>query len=328
VQTLAEEGALSGERGSYQLAQPLTTLQLPSTVQAILAARIDRLAPEEKVLLQQLSVIGREFPIEVLYRTTLDDHYSELAHHFSRSGNTPKAVEYLHLAGQQALQRSGTAEAVTQLSAAVALLRTLPDTPERCHHELTLQTTLGPALAVVKGWAAPEIEQLYTRSRELCRQLGESAQSVWVLLGLWGFYSIRAEHQKEHDIIEEILRFAQSVQDPAVQAAAHFVPAWPLFMSGEIVAAREHCEQVIALYDPQQHRSSARYGMDFGVARRGTAALALWLLGYPAQALQCLDDARALAQTLSHLPSVANTLSHAAMLHHLRREEHAAQERA
>jgi predicted ATPase len=46
--------------------QPTTALQLPSTVQAILAARIDRLAPDEKALLQQLAVIGREFPLSLL----------------------------------------------------------------------------------------------------------------------------------------------------------------------------------------------------------------------------------------------------------------------
>src|SRR5436190_1217717 len=44
----------------------MSSLQLPSTVQAILAARIDRLTPDEKVLLQQLSVIGREFPLSLV----------------------------------------------------------------------------------------------------------------------------------------------------------------------------------------------------------------------------------------------------------------------
>ena len=51
--------------------------------------------------------------IEALYRATLDEHYSELAHHYSRSGNTEKAVEYLQLAGQQAVQRSAYVEAIT-----------------------------------------------------------------------------------------------------------------------------------------------------------------------------------------------------------------------
>ena len=51
--------------------------------------------------------------IEALYRANLDEHYSELAHHYTRSGNTEKAVEYLHLAGQQAVQRSANVEAIT-----------------------------------------------------------------------------------------------------------------------------------------------------------------------------------------------------------------------
>lgn len=68
VQTLAEDGSLAGAAGHYRLTRPLATLQLPSTVQAILAARIDRLAAEEKSLLQQLAVIGREFPLSLVRR--------------------------------------------------------------------------------------------------------------------------------------------------------------------------------------------------------------------------------------------------------------------
>ncbi len=51
--------------------------------------------------------------IEALYHERLEDHYSDLAHHYRRSGNTKKAVEYLGLAGQQAVQRSAHAEAIT-----------------------------------------------------------------------------------------------------------------------------------------------------------------------------------------------------------------------
>jgi predicted ATPase len=58
VRTLVETKALVGERGSYQLAKELPGIQVPATVQAVLAARIDRLAPEDKRLLQSASVIG------------------------------------------------------------------------------------------------------------------------------------------------------------------------------------------------------------------------------------------------------------------------------
>jgi predicted ATPase len=60
VRTLVETGALMGERGVYHLAKPVDSLQVPATVQAVLAARIDRLPPEEKRLLQTAAVIGTE----------------------------------------------------------------------------------------------------------------------------------------------------------------------------------------------------------------------------------------------------------------------------
>ena len=66
VRTLVETGVLLGERGAYRLAQALPTVQVPATVQAVLAARIDRLPPEEKQLLQTAAVIGTEVPLALL----------------------------------------------------------------------------------------------------------------------------------------------------------------------------------------------------------------------------------------------------------------------
>jgi class 3 adenylate cyclase/tetratricopeptide (TPR) repeat protein len=66
VRTLVETGALVGERGSYRLTRPVDALRVPPTVQAILAARIDRLPAEEKQLLQAASVIGKVVPYALL----------------------------------------------------------------------------------------------------------------------------------------------------------------------------------------------------------------------------------------------------------------------
>ena len=62
VRTLVETGVLVGARGAYRLAQAVPSLQVPATVQALLAARIDRLPPEDKRLLQTAAVIGTEVP--------------------------------------------------------------------------------------------------------------------------------------------------------------------------------------------------------------------------------------------------------------------------
>jgi len=66
VRTLVETGALVGEPGAYHLAQGLPSIQVPATVQAVLAARIDRLPPETKRLLQTAAVIGTEVPLPLL----------------------------------------------------------------------------------------------------------------------------------------------------------------------------------------------------------------------------------------------------------------------
>ena len=66
VRTLVETEVLVGEPGAYRLAQALPTIQVPATVHAVLAARIDRLPAEEKRLLQTASVIGTEVPFSLL----------------------------------------------------------------------------------------------------------------------------------------------------------------------------------------------------------------------------------------------------------------------
>jgi tetratricopeptide (TPR) repeat protein len=70
VQTLREAGILVGELGAYRLLQPLQHIQMPATVQAVLAARIDRLSPEDKHLLQTAAVLGHEVPLPLLQAIT------------------------------------------------------------------------------------------------------------------------------------------------------------------------------------------------------------------------------------------------------------------
>ena len=88
--------------------------------------------------------------IEALFKDRIDDHLAELAHHYSRSANTRKAVEYLFRAGSQAAARSAYSEAVTRLSSALELLKHLPDDAERARQELSVQSVLGRSLGACK----------------------------------------------------------------------------------------------------------------------------------------------------------------------------------
>ena len=70
VQALFEEGVLQ-RNGTVKLAQPLSSIKVPPTVQAVLASRIDHLSAPEKELLQTLAVLGREFTLKLVQRVTL-----------------------------------------------------------------------------------------------------------------------------------------------------------------------------------------------------------------------------------------------------------------
>jgi predicted ATPase len=98
-----------------------------------------------------------------------------------------------------------------------------------------------------------------------------------------------------------------------------------LFHLGKFALAREHCEQSITLYQRQKHRPHPTLH-DPGVACLGYAALILWSLGYPEQALKRSQEALTLARELSHSFSLAIALNWTAWLHQYRREWQLTQE--
>ncbi|GAB7549385.1 AAA family ATPase [Cupriavidus sp. 8B] len=391
VQTLVEENALLGPRGNYRIEKAHLALHIPTTVQAVLAARIDRLSVPEKELLQTLAVIGTEFPsslvghvtgqtegmlypllaalqeggfiyerpaypevlyvfkhaltqevastsllsgqrsmlhertaqaIEALFPDKLKEYCSELAYHYSQSGNVPKAIEYLTLAGTQSLQRSAQLEAMSHLSAALDLLKTLPDTPERRREELTLLLTLGPAWMVARGSSAPEVELIYTRALALCEKDEKSPQCFSAQYGLWSFYLLRAQLNKAHVLADRLLGHAQVTQQTEELAEAHRLLSSTMFRLGEISLARTHIEQALKLYRPDQQSYGhlLRYARNPAVHMRSTLSWILWYLGLPDQSLARSEEALAFAREAADPFSLALGLVFAAELHQRRGE--------
>jgi predicted ATPase len=251
-----------------------------------------------------------------------------LAHHYTEAGLIEQAIPYWQEAGQRAAQRSANTEAISHLTKGIELLKTLPDTPERAQQELMLQIALGSALMATKGWSAPELEHCYTRARELCQQLGETPQLFPVLFGLTAFRLVRGEVQTARELSEQLLQFAQSVQDPVLLVTAQNALGETLYHQGEFVLAREHLEQGIAVYDPRKHHAfTSVYGADQGEQCLCYGAYVLWQLGYPDQALKRIYEALTLAQTFSHPFTLAYVSFCVALVHLLRREGQVAQER-
>ena len=184
--------------------------------------------------------------LEAMLAEQLDDHLSELAHHYSRTDNVAKAVEYLGRAGQQALQRSAYADAISSISVAIDLLQKWPDNPVRIQRELPLQLALGLALFAVRGRAAPETERAYTRARELCERVGDPLELFPALFGLWVVYLVRNELRTAYELADRLLRRAQTAQDPALLVFAHMALGDTSPWMGELLLARQHLEMAIS----------------------------------------------------------------------------------
>jgi len=265
--------------------------------------------------------------IEDLYLSGLAVHYGELAHHYSHTDNTTKAVEYLRLAGQQAVSRSAYSEAISHLTKGLELVKALHQPSERNQQELLLQTDLGQALMATKSFAAPEAEHAYVRARELCTQVGEAPQLLPVLAGLCIFHMARAELNKTRELAEQLLSLAERQQDPLFLAVAHQRLGQAAFWRGELIEAREHQERAISLYDRQRQPSPTLFS-DPGVINLSYTGMTLWLLGYPDQALQRIREALTLAQELSDLFSLGSARQYAALVHQFRGEVQGAREHA
>jgi tetratricopeptide (TPR) repeat protein len=221
------------------------------------------------------------------------------------------------------------------LTQGLELLPSLPESPARIQHELDLQIALGHALIVLKGQAAPEAAQAFTRARALCEQLEETPQLFEALAGLRMIHEARGELLKARELAEQLLSLAQRQQDPAHLMRAHRVLGGTLFHLGAFAPARASLEQGIVLDTLPRDRSAAirlsdyiQGGSILGVSCRRDVALTLWYLGYPEQARQQSDEAITRAHELAHSYSLAYALYFATVLHCLRLEAPAAQAQA
>jgi predicted ATPase len=260
--------------------------------------------------------------------TTAAQQPAWLAHHYTEAGDAEHAIPYWQQAGHRAVDRSAHAEAIAHFTHALALLRTLPVTPARARHELTLQCSLGVQLAMREA-ATPEVERTYARALELCQQVGRAQELFPVLYGLSRLYKKRGKLQRARALGEQLLVLAQHHGDAALLLRSHYVLGDTLLWLGEFPTARAHLEHGLTVYDPQQHdpHDLLLYGADPWLSCLGALSVTLWCLGYPDQAIQRSTEALAQAQVLAHPYSLARVLADAAYLDWFCREWSRLQER-
>jgi predicted ATPase len=215
---------------------------------------------------------------------------AELATHFDRGGDAPRAIRYLEQAGAAALTNSSHHEAIGHLDRALALLPLLADDRARVEREVALLLGLGPAWMAVRGYAAPEVGDTYARALARCRQTGDTPGLFRALRGLWNFRLVRAELGIARELSEELVSRAAAHGAPVLMFRAHGQLGQTLFHQGEIERAGQE------FVDAETCRVRASAPPDPRVL--AYAAWTAWYIGAPddGRAAEALAVARRLRQ--------------------------------
>jgi class 3 adenylate cyclase/tetratricopeptide (TPR) repeat protein len=373
VCTLVETRVLAGERGAYRLAQPLQSLQVPATVQAILAARIDRLPSEEKRLLQTAAVIGTEvsWPLlqtiadepeealhrglahlqaaEFLYETTLfperaytfkhalthevayggllrerqrllhgrivaaieqhdanrlADQVERLAHHALRGEVWDRAVAYFRQAGDKALARSASREAVACFEQALVALEHLPEGRER--HEQAIDIRFGLRHALVQRLGYGRILTYLHEAEGLAQALGDQHRLAWGAAYMIDCLGGTGDPQRAVEVGQRALALAETLGDVALQVVTHLFLGRVYYGLGDYPQAIDLLRQnVVALEGALLRERFGMLGLP-SVMSREISARCLAELGTFTEGLAHGEDSLRIAEAVNHPLSLDN----------------------
>jgi class 3 adenylate cyclase/tetratricopeptide (TPR) repeat protein len=218
--------------------------------------------------------------IEFLFAEHVEDHLSDLAHHFIQSGNAIKGLRYLIVAGRQALERSAFAESQAQLQKGIELLALIPNESERDRLELDLQLALADAFMFVRGPASPEAEAATSRAEELCERVGTNTDRFTILTILRNILMFRGDFEGSMEKCRAAMQLAEGTGDPDMITAARGSYASPLWSSGRLKEALQSAQRAIEAGPIKARWSKFAYI----ISPDQVAGFVLLLLGYPDQA--------------------------------------------
>ena len=247
--------------------------------------------------------------LEMVYGENLNDHLAALTHHYARSGNPAKAVEYCARAIQQSEARGSLNEAVALFETGLDLLQKLPDDDSRADRELDLRNLANSALGDTKGLASPEVERSTERALALCQRPGISWEKSWqALFGIFFVQQMRPDVRRAGAIASELMvRGEERGADGLVAEAGNWL-AYTKMVAGDFEAAAATFDRTWSVLESitnpapgATHKRAAKNSQAQAAVQilytlennRIISGWNLWFLGYPDRALERMNSATA-----------------------------------
>jgi DNA-binding winged helix-turn-helix (wHTH) protein len=268
--------------------------------------------------------------LEAAFGPHARERSAELAAHFERGRDVPRAVLHHHAAGDNASRRNAPREAIDHYRRALELLAELPDSHQRALREIELNIALGPALLASQGWGAAEAERAYSRAQQLSARTGATREMFTALWGLWVYRWGQDRLDDAQALGEQLLALAERTSDDSLHLQAHHALWATCLPRGQILACVEHAIAGEGVYVAERHGGlAARFGNHDACAC--AAQFRAWALALHGDAQQSRALAeRALAMTKEHDHPFGRALSlfFAGALHQILREPELAERHA
>jgi class 3 adenylate cyclase/tetratricopeptide (TPR) repeat protein len=221
---------------------------------------------------------------------TADTQPELLAHHFTEAGLAEDAIPLWRRAGELAMQAFALPEAVTHLSKGMSLLETLPATPARDAIELSLRTSLAPAVIAQRGWGHAQVGRTLEPAWRLAESLAHRAGYLPILNALWVHYMCMDRLDISLQWAQKILSTGDAVHDDSLEIVGHRAMSATYYWMGDFISARKHGDIVQSSYDFQRHSHIAQLTNSDPLTGEGIYRTQyLWILGYPDQAVVASD---------------------------------------
>jgi len=231
----------------------------------------------------------------------------ELARHFEVAGLPLEASRYRLEAGRWATRLVAHEEAIAHLERGLALLEGVTASRERLRLEVSLWVAMVTPALLQGGWRAPTFTRALERLSDLSQHpdLQGDPQRLVALTLLAMMNTWSADPERGRRVGEQFLGLAHD-DDLQSLLLAHWVLGHSHFGQGQLVAAREHLDQALALLDPEAGRPlGPTLGADPGVMGRVMLGFVLWVLGYADQGRASLQQALTRAHAIEQPATVA-----------------------
>lgn len=259
--------------------------------------------------------------LETLHAAELDIVSGQIAIHYEQANLFEQAIPYLQRAAEVAQHTYAHADAVHYLTKGVALLAQLPVTLEHVRQEISLQLALALSFNLLKGPSDQEMRMSYERAEALSIQANDHYRRMIALCGQFVNTVTGARLQEARRLAEQAYTLAQELENPRWQAETHGMLGVVLVWLGDWLGSRNCLEDALAGYAIYPDNTVTLFhDQPIELTHRRHLAKVLWLLGYPDQALQQMNETMRLAQAITHPYSLANIYIYSALVYQHRGE--------